>query len=401
MSMFCYQCQESSGNIGCSVSGVCGKNSEIASLQDDLVLQVKNFCAAHPSESARYGSLVSRSLFMTITNANFSAPQLRAQIARVITAGGLSGDHSGSGVLACADVDLRSLRELLTYGIKGIAAYISHAAVLGYEDAAVYAFMFRALGALTTELSQEQLLALVLECGEYAVKAMALLDQANTSTFGQPEYGKAKTGVGQRPGILVSGHDLLDLQELLEQSAGQGIDVYTHGEMLPAHFYPAFKKYSHLYGNYGNAWHKQGTEFAAFNGPILLTTNCLTPVRESYQGRLFTTGETGYPDIPHIADRPQGGHKDFSAIIALAKSCPPPTALEDGEISGGFAHHQVLALADKVIAAVKSGAIKRFIVMAGCDGRQPSRDYFREVAESLPKDTIILTAGCAKYRYNK
>jgi len=340
-------------------------------------------------------------LFMTITNANFSDTHLREQISRVKEAGGLCSDNSGAGIFSCQDIDLRSLRELLTYGIKGIAAYISHAAVLGYEDAAVYAFIFRAMGAMTGDLTQDQLLALVLECGKVAVQGMALLDKANTSTFGQPQYGKVKTGVGTRPGILISGHDLLDLQELLEQCEGQGVDIYTHGEMLPAHFYPAFKKYPYLYGNYGNAWHKQGSEFASFNGPILLTTNCLTPVRESYQARLFTTGETGYPGSPHIADRPLGGHKDFSPIIELAKRCPPPTSLEDGEITGGFAHAQVLALADKVIAAVKSGAIKRFIVMAGCDGRHPSRDYFREVAEKLPKDTIILTAGCAKYRYNK
>ncbi len=404
MSMFCFQCQETAKNSGCTIQGVCGKKEDIANLQDELVRQLKILALQYEDRQdvKEAGLLTVQSLFMTITNANFDGVQIQNQIDKVKALQSCCCSSSvPCGVLATEDEDVRSLRELLTYGLKGIAAYADHAAVLGSEDPEIYAFVFKALAATTKELPVPQLIDLVLECGSVAVKAMALLDAANTGTFGHPQITSVKLGVGSRPGILISGHDLLDLKELLEQTEGQGIDIYTHSEMLPAHYYPELKKFSHLYGNYGNAWHRQNVEFASFNGPILMTTNCITPVQPAYQNRIFTTGMAGYPGVKHIPDRVNGQAKDFSEIIALAKTCPPPTAIESGEIVGGFAHNQVFALADKVVEAIKSGAIKRFVVMAGCDGRHKTREYFTDVAKTLPADTIILTAGCAKYRYNK
>lgn len=400
MGMFCYQCQETAKNSGCTIQGVCGKKADTANLQDKLIQQLKIIaCTLKPS--LELGRFICNSLFMTITNANFDDARINKQIAEAQKLLGGKTCDAPLGVLSAENEDVRSLRELLTYGLKGIAAYAEHACVLGKEDMSIYEFMFKALAGMTKNLSADELIALNLECGNVAVTTMALLDSANTSTYGNPEITKVKIGVGNRPGILVSGHDLLDMKELLEQTKDQGIDIYTHGEMLPTHYYPELKKYPHLYGNYGNAWFKQNTEFASFNGPILMTTNCITPVQESYKNRIFTTGMTGYPEVPHIADREPGKQKDFSAIIKLAKTCPAPTEIEKGEIVGGFAHNQVLALADKVVEAVKSGAIKRFVVMAGCDGRHKSREYFTDVAKKLPEGTIILTAGCAKYRYNK
>ena len=398
--MFCFQCQETCKNTGCTIQGMCGKKADTANLQDELLQTLKMLAVARMPDK-ELGLFAVQSLFMTITNANFDDARIMERIRQAKARLGNAAVQAPKGVLSCENEDIRSLRELLTYGIKGISAYADHAAMLGREDESIYAFVLKALAAVTKDLTAEELVALVLECGQTAVKTMALLDSANTGAYGHPEITKVKTGVGKRPGILISGHDLLDLKELLEQTKDAGIDVYTHSEMLPAHSYPEFKKYPHLFGNYGNAWHRQNIEFASFNGPILMTTNCITPVQESYKNRIFTTGMAGYPGVPHIADRPSGGSKDFSAIIALAKTCPPPTELENGEIIGGFAHNQVLALADKVIAAVKSGAIKRFVVMAGCDGRHKTREYFTQIAENLPKDTVILTAGCAKYRYNK
>ncbi|MDQ0290067.1 hydroxylamine reductase [Oligosphaera ethanolica] len=400
MSMFCFQCQEACRNTGCDIQGMCGKKADTANLQDKLVQRLKVLALTHEA-TMELGRFVAESLFMTITNANFDNDRINAQIAKTdALIGGKTAD-APLGVLATANEDVRSLRELLTYGLKGVAAYADHAAILGQEDIAIYKFMFKALAGAAKSEDANELVGLNLECGNIAVTTMALLDKANTGAYGNPEITSVKIGVGTRPGILVSGHDLLDFKELLEQSKDAGIDIYTHGEMLPAHYYPEFKKYAHLYGNYGNAWYKQNTEFASFNGPILMTTNCITPVQDSYKNRIFTTGLAGYPGVKHIADRKPGQAKDFSAIIALAKTCPAPTAIENGAIVGGFAHNQVLALADKVVAAVKSGAIKRFVVMAGCDGRHKTRQYFTDVAEALPKDTVILTAGCAKYRYNK
>jgi hydroxylamine reductase len=398
--MFCYQCQEACRNTGCDLAGMCGKKPQTAALMDELLRQLKRLALCQ-QPTKELGLFAVQSLFLTITNANFDDARLEAQIAQCKQYIGASNAVAPLGVLSCENEDLRSLRELLTYGLKGIAAYADHAAMLGKEDDAIYAFVFKALAALVQDKSADELTALVLECGDIAVKTMALLDEANTVAYGNPELTKVKIGVGNRPGILVSGHDLRDMKELLEQSKDAGIDIYTHSEMLAAHYYPELKKYPHLYGNYGNAWHLQNKEFAAFNGPILMTTNCITPVQPAYKDRIFTTGMAGYPGVPHIADRVDGKPKDFSAIIELAKKCPPPTKLEDGEIVGGFAHAQVLALADKVIAAIKSGALKRFIVMAGCDGRHATREYYTELAKKLPKDTVILTAGCAKYRYNK
>lgn len=400
MGMFCYQCQETAKNSGCTIQGVCGKKADTANLQDKLIQQLKIIaCSLKPS--LELGRFICNSLFMTITNANFDDARINKQIAEAQKLLGGKTCDAPLGVLSAENEDVRSLRELLTYGLKGIAAYAEHACVLGKEDMSIYEFMFKALAGMTKNLSADELIALNLECGNVAVTTMALLDSANTSTYGNPEITKVKIGVGNRPGILVSGHDLLDMKELLEQTKDRGIDIYTHGEMLPTHYYPELKKYPHLYGNYGNAWFKQNTEFASFNGPILMTTNCITPVQESYKNRIFTTGMAGYPEVPHIADREPGKQKDFSGIIKLAETCPPPTEIEKGEIVGGFAHNQVLALADKVVEAVKSGAIKRFVVMAGCDGRHKSREYFTDVAKKLPEGTIILTAGCAKYRYNK
>lgn len=398
--MFCFQCQETFRNTGCNLAGMCGKNSETANLMDELVRQLKLLALSREVSKER-GLFLVQSLFMTITNANFDSKRLKAQLARAKELTGPTNATAPLGVLSCENEDIRSLRELLMYGLKGIAAYVDHAAMLGKEDEEIYAFVFKALAATAEEHSADELTSLVLECGTMAVKAMELLDAANTGRYGHPEMTKVRTGVGMRPGILVSGHDLRDLEDLLEQSKNAGVDIYTHSEMLAAHSYPAFKKYPHLYGNYGGAWHRQNSDFASFNGPILMTTNCIIPVKDSYAKRIFTTGMAGYPGVPHIADREDGGRKDFTAIIELAKRCPPPESLEDGFLTGGFAHHQLSALADKIVEAVKSGAIKRFVVMGGCDGRHASRSYYTEVAEKLPKDTVILTAGCAKYRYIK
>ncbi len=438
MSMFCYQCQETSKNQACTVKGVCGKTAETANMQDLLIHALRGVALWHQQakkigldQTTEAGRLVVEALFKTITNANFDrqsivrtierALALRDQIkAKVIEKKGpgiLDGMHDAAtwsknsasmdekaasvGILNTENEDVRSLRELLVYGMKGIAAYAHHAMVLGKENKAIYEFLLEGLASTTQDLSQEEMIGLVLKAGKVAVTTMATLDAANTEAYGNPEITRVKTGVGANPGILVSGHDLKDLKELLDQTQGTGIDIYTHSEMLPAHYYPALKKYPHLVGNYGDAWHAQKAQFKAFNGPIVMTTNCIVPVDDAYRDRIFTTGVAGYPGVAHIPDRSDGKQKDFSAVIAKAKSCPPPTELEQGTITGGFAHNQVLALADKVVDAVKSGAIKRFIVMAGCDGRQKGRAYFTEVAQALPKDTVILTAGCAKYRYNK
>ena len=398
--MFCFQCQEACRNTGCALTGMCGKKADTAALMDEIIRQLK-IIALTWTPDRELGRTVIKSLFMTITNANFDNDALKKQLDQLVRIAGGSAITVKAGVLSCENEDIRSLRELLTYGLKGIAAYAEHAAVLGQEDDEIYAFFFKALQTAATEEDSGKLLTVILEAGSVAVKTMALLDKANTENFGDPEISTVKTGVGTRPGILISGHDLLDIKELLEQSKDAGIDIYTHSEMLPAHYYPGLKKYPHLYGNYGNAWHLQNKEFAAFNGPILMTTNCIIPVQDSYRDRIFTTGMAGYPGVPHIADREAGGQKDFSAIIELAKKCKAPEQLENGTITGGFAHAQVFALADKVVEAVKSGAIKRFVVMAGCDGRQKARQYYSDVAENLPEDTVILTAGCAKYRYNK
>ncbi|GAB4283663.1 MAG: hydroxylamine reductase [Candidatus Rifleibacteriota bacterium] len=436
MSMFCYQCQETAACKGCSVKGVCGKQPETANLQDLLVFILKGIgelgeiAAEKGMLTDSLGEFICSSLFTTITNANFDDARFYAQIDRAIeirdelknklVAAGVDvsklseattwkpakkEDYAAKaatvGVLSTENEDVRSLRELLIYGLKGIAAYTDHAYVLGHKNPEIFKFLVKGLASTTKNLSVDEMVGLVLAAGEQAVNAMALLDKANTSAYGNPEITEVNIGVGTRPGILVSGHDLRDFKELLEQSKDAGIDIYTHSEMLPANYYPEFKKYSHFHGNYGNSWWKQGEEFESFNGPILMTTNCIIPVKDSYKNRIFTTGNAGYPGVKHIADRPEGGQKDFSEIIALAKTCPPPKEIETGKIVGGFAHHQVLALADKVVEAVKSGAIKRFVVMAGCDGRHANRQYFTDVAKSLPKDTVILTAGCAKYRYNK
>ena len=438
MNMFCYQCQETAKGTGCTIKGVCGKTAEVANLQDLLIFVLKGI-AIYGVKARDLGivrqdidKFVMEGLFATITNANFDkarfvslirkALALREELkAEIIKAGGVipanlpeaatwSADSveefeqkaTQVGILATENEDVRSLRELLTYGLKGMAAYAEHAFTLGYEDTGIFGFMMKGLAAtIDDSLTADQLVALVLEAGKYGVEVMALLDKANTSTYGNPEITKVNIGVRNNPAILISGHDLRDLEDLLQQTEGTGVDVYTHGEMLPAHYYPAFKKYEHFVGNYGNAWWKQDKEFEAFNGPILLTTNCLVPPKDSYKDRLFTTGVVGYEGVKHIPDREEGKAKDFSAIIELAKTLPAPTELETGEIIGGFAHNQVFALADKVVEAVKSGAIKRFFVMAGCDGRMKSRDYYAEFAQALPKDTVILTAGCAKYKYNK
>ena len=429
--MFCYQCQEAAGCTGCTRVGVCGKTPPVAALQDLLLYVTKGLAAAatalrgqgQPVER-EVGRLITRNLFATITNANFDPDNLRARIqatldkkrqllgrlqnhadlpeaARWDGSGNWEEKAAGVGVLATKDEDIRSLRELITYGLKGLSAYTCHANTLLQEDPELDAFLQRALAAtLDDSLTADQLVALTLETGKYGVAAMALLDKANTDTYGNPEITRVKLGVGKNPGILVSGHDLRDLEMLLEQTSGTGVDVYTHSEMLPAHYYPAFKKYPHFVGNYGNAWWKQKEEFEAFNGPILMTTNCIVPPKDSYKHRLYTTGSTGYPGCVHIPGG-EGETKDFSVIIEHAKHCPAPTEIETGEIVGGFAHAQVVALADKVVEAVKSGAIRKFVVMAGCDGRAKSRDYYTEFAKALPRDTVILTAGCAKYRYNK
>jgi len=432
--MFCYQCQETAKNTGCSVKGVCGKTEETANLQDLLIYVLKGIsiygekAKERGKSDNRYGLFVARALFATITNANFDNDRLITLIREGLKLreelkkkceGDIPEDLHDSavwfsddpaefdkkarevGVLSTDNEDVRSLRELLIIGLKGIAAYADHAAVLGHEDDEIYDFLMEALVSTTKDLTVDEMVAMVMRAGECAVTGMALLDKANTSAYGNPEISKVNIGVGTNPGVLISGHDLKDMEELLEQTQGTGVDVYTHGEMLPANSYPAFKKYTHFVGNYGNAWWKQGEEFASFNGPILMTTNCIVPVKDSYKDRIFTTGMTGYPEVKHIPDRSEGGVKDFSEIIELAKKCDSPVEIETGEIVGGFAHNQVLELADKVVDAVKSGAIKRFVVMAGCDGRHKTRNYYTDVAQELSKDTVILTAGCAKYRYNK
>lgn len=431
--MFCFQCQETAGNKGCMFGGVCGKKPETANLQDLLIYVTKGLSEITTrlrSEGkeipAAIDRLITTNLFMTITNANFDDDRFVDRINETLSSRdelfeqlhddtGLSDAASWQyrtaeertlkadkvGVLDTGNEDLRSLRELTLYGLKGMAAYNKHANVLGYADTAIDAFLQKALAkTLDDSLSTDDLTSLVLETGSFGVKVMALLDTANTSTYGNPEITKVELGVRNNPAILISGHDLRDLEMLLEQTANTGVDVYTHSEMLPAHYYPAFKKYPHFAGNYGNAWWKQKEEFEAFNGPILLTTNCLVPPKESYKDRIYTTGSVGFSGCKHI-DGEIGETKDFSAIIEHAKKCPPPTQLERGELVGGFAHHQVLALADKVVDAVKSGAIKKFVVMAGCDGRSPARNYYTDFAKALPQDTVILTAGCAKYKYNK
>ncbi len=461
MSMFCYQCQETAKGTGCTMRGVCGKTADVSNLQDLLMYTLKGISVyALEARKAKIATpeadkFIMEGLFATITNANFdkeyfvvlikqalivrdnvkaalvkagikveaandSTKSIWRKLTDWFTADGAAkASHDSTlwfaenasefetkaaavGILATENEDVRSLRELLTYGVKGMAAYAEHAYTLGYMEDTIFAFMQKALVATTNDkLSADELVALVMECGKYGVDVMALLDKANTSTYGNPEITKVNIGVRNNPGILISGHDLKDLEELLEQTQGTGIDVYTHGEMLPAHYYPAFKKYVNFAGNYGNAWWLQDKEFETFNGPILMTTNCLVPPKASYKDRVYVTGVVGFEGLKEIGERKNGKPKDFTALIAHAKKCPPPKELEQGEIIGGFAHNQVLALADKVVDAVKSGAIKRFFVMAGCDGRMKSRDYYAEFAEALPKDTVILTAGCAKYRYNK
>jgi len=426
--MFCYQCQESAKNQGCTVSGVCGKKPTTSNLQDLLLYVLKGISILSEKDDKdinETGRFVTGALFSTITNANFDddkiimlikeALEVRNRLRGSIDTSGfhdaVTWDPKGIeefeekakevGVLSEENEDVRSLRELAVYGTKGIAAYAQHASVLGYEKEDIYRNVIKVLSDVTRELSVDELVSLVMKTGETAVATMALLDEANTSAYGNPEISEVNIGVNKNPGILVSGHDLKDLEELLQQTEGTGVDVYTHSEMLPANYYPGFKKYVHLIGNYGNAWWKQNEEFDSFNGPILMTTNCITPVTDTYRARIFTTGSAGYPGVKHITKRKENGQKDFSEIIELAKTCDAPREIETGAIVGGFAHKQVLALADKVVEAVKTGAIKKFVVMAGCDGRQKGRSYFTEVAEKLPKDTVILTAGCAKYRYNK
>lgn len=432
MSMFCYQCQETAGCSGCKIKGVCGKTPEVANLQDLLIYAVKglavvaNKAREEGTVSKKVDRFVVESLFATITNANFDketfinrifkAIELRDELKKEVknlgqlpeaatwsatTADELEDKAPTVGVLSTENEDIRSLRELITYGLKGMAAYLEHAINLNYDEAAINAFMQKALAAtLDDTLGASEYIALTLETGKYGVDVMALLDKANTETYGNPEITTVDIGVRNNPGILISGHDLKDLEQLLEQTEGTGVDVYTHGEMLPAHYYPAFKKYSHFAGNYGNAWWKQTEEFESFNGPILMTTNCLVPPKASYKDRVYTTSVVGFEGLTHI-NPDENGNKDFSAIIEHAKKCEAPREIEKGQIVGGFAHNQVLALADKVVDAVKTGAIKKFFVMAGCDGRAKSRNYYTEFAEKLPKDTVILTAGCAKYKYNK
>ena len=429
--MFCYQCQETAGCKGCTMSGVCGKKPDVAAMQDLLVYVTKGISAITTAlrqegkqVSAKINHLITLNLFTTITNANFDKESIESRIRATLTekevllkqvtnltvlpeAAKWNGAENWEekartvGVLSTENEDIRSLRELITYGLKGLSAYSKHANVLLKDNDEVDAFLQKALAAtLNDNLSVEDLIALTMETGKYGVSGMAMLDKANTDSYGTPEITKVNIGVRKNPGILVSGHDLRDLEMLLEQTQGTGVDVYTHSEMLPAHYYPAFKKYPNFVGNYGNAWWKQKEEFESFNGPILMTTNCIVPPKDSYKNRLYTTGAVGYPGCTHIPGE-IGEQKNFSAIIEHAKKCVAPSEIETGEIIGGFAHAQVLALADKVVEAVKSGAIKKFVVMAGCDGRAKSRDYYTEFAKALPKDTVILTAGCAKYKYNK
>ena len=430
--MFCYQCQETAGCSGCTRVGVCGKQPDVAVMQDLLVYVTKGISAVTTTLRQEgveiqpaVNHMITLNLFTTITNANFSKEAIIARIQETLSEKDVllskltnidalpeAALWNGSveefdtkaaavGVLSTENEDIRSLRELITYGLKGLSAYSKHANVLLQDNEEIDAFMQRALAAtLDDSLSADDLIALTLETGKYGVDGMALLDNANTSTYGNPEITKVNIGVGTRPGILVSGHDLRDLEMLLKQTQGSGVDVYTHSEMLPAHYYPAFKKYPNFVGNYGNAWWKQKEEFESFHGPILMTTNCIVPPKDSYKDRLYTTGAAGYPGCKHISGE-IGEEKDFSAIIEQAKHCAPPEEIERGEIIGGFAHNQVLALADDIVTAVKSGAIRKFVVMAGCDGRMKSRNYYTDFAKALPKDTVILTAGCAKYKYNK
>lgn len=438
--MFCFQCQEASKGVGCTIVGVCGKTYDVANLQDLLIFVLKGISFLSidtelpEALERRVSVFIMDSLFATITNANFDQDVFVAKIRDALalrTQVQQHWDHQHSdpvskmklpdaaiwhsndeeafdakakqvGVLNTEDADIRSLRELITYGLKGMAAYTYHAFQLNHTKREVDQFMRQALAAtLDDSLTADQLVALVMETGKFGVDAMSLLDQANTSTYGHPEITKVNIGVRNRPGILISGHDLKDLEELLQQTEGTGVDVYTHSEMLPAHYYPAFKKYDHFVGNYGNAWWKQASEFDDFNGPILMTTNCIVPPKPSYLNRIFTTGNTGYPGVQHIPESIDGKPKDYSEIIALAKQCAPPIELETGEIVGGFAHNTVTSIADQVVEAVKTGDIQRFFVMAGCDGRMKSRQYYTEFAQQLPRDTVILTAGCAKYKYNK
>lgn len=430
--MFCYQCQETAGCSGCTQVGVCGKKPDVAAMQDLLIYVTKGISAVTTAlraggeeVSSEINHLITLNLFTTITNANFDKEVITERIKITLSkkqellqkvrnvqmlpeAAVWNGSEENFeakaaqvGVLATENEDIRSLRELITYGLKGLSAYSKHANVLLKDSEEVDAFLQRALSAtLDNTLTADQLVELAMETGKHGVDGMAMLDSANTEAYGNPEITKVNIGVGSRPGILVSGHDLKDLEMLLEQTQGTGVDIYTHSEMLPAHYYPKFKKYPNFIGNYGNAWWKQKEEFEAFNGPILMTTNCIVPPKSSYKDRLFTTGATGYPGCKHI-NGGIGEQKDFSEIIAMAKSCQPPTEIENGEIIGGFAHNQVLSLADKIVDAVKTGAIKKFVVMAGCDGRAKSRSYYTDFAKALPKDTVILTAGCAKYKYNK
>ncbi len=436
--MFCFQCQETAKNQGCTVKGVCGKPEETADLQDLLIYICKGIAVYGEKLKEKgtvdkdAGRFICEALFTTITNVAWDDDVIVDRVKQALKVRDTVKGKLGSDILSalpdCAtwtatdkqaiidkalsdevritttqNEDVRSLRELLVIGSKGIAAYADHAAILGHEKDDIYGFLIEALASTTKDLSVDDMIAMVMKAGEAAVNTMALLDEANTTAYGNPEITEVNIGVRKNPGILISGHDLKDMEELLKQTEGTGVDVYTHGEMLPANTYPAFKKYDHFVGNYGGSWWHQNKDFESFNGAILLTTNCLIPTKKdnTYLDRLFTTGVVNYPAAEHIANRPAGGAKDFSAVVERAKQCAPPQEIESGNIVTGFAHHQVLALADKVIDAVKSGAIKRFVVMAGCDGRQKSRSYFTEVAESLPKDTVILTAGCAKYRYNK
>jgi hydroxylamine reductase len=439
MSMFCYQCQETSRNLGCTMRGVCGKSPELCHLLDLSIHAMKGLAYVsvklleHGVYHREDGLAVMQGLFKTITNANWDEQQIKDGITRLLALRdkrkdelcAILGDQCKAcpdvvtfkvdpadyetfgqtvGVLATQNEDIRSLRETVIYGVKGISAYGDHAAMLGYESDEIYKFVMEALAAtIDDSLTAGQLTALVVKTGEYAVKVMELLDKANTETYGVPEPTVVNLGVGTNPGILVSGHDLKDFEELLQQTEGQGIDIYTHSEMLPANYYPAFKKYKHFHGNYGSSWWHQLEDFENFNGPILMTTNCIVPLRkeQTYLDRFFTTGMTGYPGATHIPDREPGKQKDFSALIAKAKTCQPPKEIETGTLTGGFNYRTVLGIADKVIDAIKAGKIKKFVVMAGCDGRMPSRKYFTEVAEKLPQDAVILTAGCAKYRYIK
>ena len=431
--MFCYQCQETAGCKGCTISGVCGKSPQLAKMQDLLIYVTKGLSGV-TTTLRNQGETISKeinnyivlNLFTTITNANFDNEVFYQRVFETLkikedllkkvkdksklheaalwtasTKEEMDKKAPSVGVLATENEDVRSLRELIIYGIKGLTAYVKHANELNYDNEEINVFIQKALAqTLDDTLSVDDLVALTLETGKFGVDGMALLDSANTSTYGNPEITKVNIGVGNKPGILISGHDLKDLEQLLEQTQGTGVDVYTHSEMLPAHYYPAFKKYSNFIGNYGNAWWKQKEEFESFNGPILMTTNCIVPPSDSYKSRVFTTGASGFSGCAHI-EKDENGNKDFKAIIEMAKKCEAPTQIEEGEIVGGFAHNQVLALADKIVDAVKSGAIKKFFVMAGCDGRQKSREYYTEFAKALPKDTVIMTAGCAKYKYNK